>query len=391
MTECGSAAADPLFVWGNDMRIVILALLAAGIQVLAGLLGHVLYLSEWAHAAIVFCIVLEVAAAAAAVLKYRKPTVKGTLTLSEVGIWMLWTAMMTNAFALSAAVGALSEKAHAAINAVIGALLITPRLSFALCWPSTSQQHDRTRELKRKDYPNIHGILRDAADAMGHHRRLKLFWGDGTASTFVEWNWDGIILSPLFLMVLKKEELRLVFLHELAHLTDLQTRRDIRWRRLAARRAYMFPQERCRVLRLTTVPVWCAEIRFCEMLERYMEQAGPQREREADARAQNAGGAEYAAAAMAKAEFVERFMEESVSGATRLSEMKREYEATIAGKGERWLAELAAEEKSGDVHPVFAERCKAERFDPFSRETDEAWLNEMKRLGKMIDLKRKLR
>lgn len=381
------------------MRIAYLGMLmalSAALQFGAGMLGSRLYPCKWLGPVIVLCLVAPVVAVVLTEIKRGVKDAGGeddisALLKGERRIWLTWQGMLTDVMLLGFAVGAAgpgSVHVRMAINIAAGILLSVPLLSFALCWPSTLQPHNRRNELRPNEFPLLCELLREAKIAMGSRRRARLFLGDGTGCAFVGFGYDGIIVSPLFLTALTKEELRQVFLHEFAHLTAAQSRREIRWRRLAARQVYARECVQNGLMRFALVPVICASARFGERLEQYLKCIEPLRERVADERAAVCGEARHAAAAIAKAEFVVRFMEENGVFFRDMTSLRHAYEAKLAQCGQIWLAELMNQEGGDDPHPIFCERmkiCGAMQFDPFSREPNAEWLREMGKVCQRAD------
>jgi len=368
----------------------ICIVLAAGLQIGVGGLGHCLYPQNRIWIAAAMCTAVEIILELCGI-RGRRVDMR-TLSEEEVRVWAIWWGLMVNVLVFGWAVGATFERMHVVFNAVVGILVTAPRLSFALCWPSTAQPHSRKNELRPTDYPLIHAVMGEAVQRTGHRGRLKLFLGNETASAFVEVGYDGIMIEPLFLSSLTRKELRQVFLHELAHLTDWDTRREIRWRRLAARQACIRLRMKSDWLLLTAAPALHAAMDFGDRLVQYLKEAEPQREREADAKMDKLGESVHAAAAVAKAEFVGRFLEECAMKSSDMASLRDEYVKSISRWGRIWLKEMEEREKcTDDPHPDFGERISATGFDPFTRETDAEWLREIDRMCALADRNRKLR
>lgn len=380
--------------------------LGAVLSLGAGAAGRLLYPCEWMGHVAVLSFAAETAGTMAAAILLRRdcmPENEGgdvvrALFRGERRVWMIWLGMLANALLLNFSVGA-AESVGAyvcvVINLLTGLILVAPLLSFALCWPSSAQPHGFRNELMRDEFPMIHGVLRNAAQSAGHRRRMKLFLGEGTACAFIGAGYDGIILSPLFLTALTRQELSQVFLHELAHLASPEVRREIRWRRLIARQLDTSAIMQNPFQQIAMLPLLWAEVRFGERLEPYMKKTEPLREREADACPVTTEEARCAAAAIAKAEFVERFMEENKELPCDMFALRAAYEKMLAECGEAWLEELERQEASGnDPHPSFRERREilgATHFDPHEREADAAWLREMDAVCAKADKDRKRR
>lgn len=289
-------------------------LLAIGLQIGAGRIGHRLYPCIWMIRVIALCCMLEALAIVAALLFGERQTLlqkdeRRAIQRRAWVVWIVWLGMLINALILGAAVGAAFEWQYVWINALTGLFLVAPLVRFVLCWPSTNQKTGKERELSSKQFPVICGILEEAVRRTGHRRRVRMYWGEGAASCFVQLGCDGIIVSPLFLSMLSKQEFLQVLLHELSHLTDPEARREIRWRRLAARQAYVGIRTGFDPFRLAAAPLLVIAIRFGERLERYLKRVYLQRELDADARAAELGDEKYTVSAALKAECLERFSE----------------------------------------------------------------------------------
>lgn len=346
-------------------------ILAAGLQISAGWLGHMMYPCEWPETVVLVAAGLGAAALAVCGFRAQKRLdEKPLFEKEEALIWQIWLGMLLCAVLLGAAAGMAFEK-YVWINAVTGPALIAPLILFVLCWPSTDQETGKTRELNREKFPVICGILDEAVRRTGHRRRVRLFWGEGTASAFVQRSYDGIIVSPFFLMVLTKGELLQVFLHELAHLADEDVRREIRWRRLAARRAYI----RMGLFRMTASPLLSASLRFGERLEEHLQNVYMKHELDADARAAKLGEGRYTASAAVKADFVEKFFVERESDGSDICTLGREFEAEVSGKSLT---------KPIESDPLLQKRVQsAERNMPV-RETEAEWVHEIEMLWRTI-------
>ena len=373
-----------------------IAAAAAGIflQLCAGRLGRFLYPLKWAWTLPVGCaaVWMGMSWAAQTCLKAaeRHNEEDGMIAKAAGRVRLIWLGLLMNALVLGAALGMMIEHQYVcmAVNCTIGLLIGQPLFCFLLCWPSAAQPHGRKYELDAGTFSRIHGLLREEAKTIGYHGRIRLFLGDGGASSFAEPTYDGILISPLFLAVVTQNELRQVFRHELAHLVSEDARRELRWRRLDARGKHMRICMRHEVRLLAVQPLLAVSERFAGALEEVLKRTAPQREYEADAYAVSREEARHAVAAMAKAEFVDRFLAGNENLPRRMETIASAYHRTIAQKGKKWLEELEQTCPNDDPHPRFRERrmhLGVMHPNPYEKEQNAEWLCEMKRVFELTD------
>lgn len=311
------------------------------------------------------------------------------LAREERRIWLIWFGLLANALVLGAGFGSWIKNASVSVIFAIaaGMLLTEPLMCFLICWPSSAQLCSRKNELNAQDFPLIHALLGEEME--NKHRRIRIFLGDGGASAFIAPAYDGILISPLLLAVLTRAELRQVFRHELAHLSSRSVRREMRWRRLETRMMYACECWGYEFRRFTVLPLSAAVEGFSVRLKSYLNQVEPQREREADLHAMSRSEAQHTAAAIAKAEFVDRFLFQNDDLPRCMEKIVLAYSKAVAQNGMAWLEELERMPKDeDDPHPGFHERrmyLGVTQPDPYEKETDEAWLREMGRMYELTD------
>lgn len=305
----------------------------------------------------------------------------------ERRVWIAWSAALVNAVLIVLSLGMsgwFGKNALAAVCVCVGLIWMEPLAAFVLCWPSTTQPHGRRNELREADFPEITELLRACAKESGQARRVRMFAGECGIGAFEEFGYDGILVSPLLLSVLTKEEFRQALLHEFAHLTCPKTRRELRQRRLEVRCCELKGRARSGLLSL-------AAERFCGIQSEYRKKIEPVRELEADSRKISPEEARAAVAAIAKAEFEIRFYEEmDDSSEDGLFSLRAGFEKLLKKRGRIWLEELEYEANC-DSHPPFSKRKTiygVTEFDAFFRESDPDWIREVNCLCEWADKSR---
>ncbi len=280
----------------------------------------------------------------------------------EIALWLAWL------------IGGLIALAVGHVWPILGAILMLPVLLFALCWPSA--RHSRNAELKRGEFPLLFRMADEERMRLNHVRRLRIFLCESGAGAFIGPYCDGILISPAMLAILTRDELRQVLRHELAHLSSREVRREIRWQRLAGRAVHA---NLCtlRLLPILSPILFLAGLKFVRMQRKYQAGMQPRREREADRHLDPV----HAAAAIAKAEFANRIEEAAANRAfSGMPELRRFCWKMIAQNGDAWLKEADAQDD--DPHPEMRERNQSP-FDPYQKEIDPAWINEINRIPKV--------